>query len=130
MQSVVQIARRASLLAVAVVLSQAGIGGAVPASTAPATLSPSRLPALPAQGLVVQTSHGVVLETTTGRAIGELPSFALGPPQDPPLDKERKIIGLEELAAVDPRVTVLYDRRGNGWLLDVAGRRLDPVTKL
>jgi hypothetical protein len=111
----VEIAGRALLLAVVAVS---------------APLNPARLPALPAQGLVLRTSHGVLLETTTGQVIGELRGFTLGPPQNPPLDTWRRDFGLETLAEVDPRLTVLYDRRGNGWLLDVARRRLDRVAKL
>jgi hypothetical protein len=66
-----------------------------------------RLPALPAQGLVLARGHGVDLVSLGGEQVGSLDGFTL---------------------AGDPYPEgSLRDRRGRAWRIDVRGRRLVPV---
>jgi hypothetical protein len=105
----------------------ASTGAANASGAAIPTLDPTALPALPAQGLVVQRAGDVLLETTGGASIGRLAGFSVDPPSKLTDARFAKSVGIQALASADPALTVLFDRSGGGWTLDVAGRRLRPI---
>ena len=115
------VAPLALLAAVASTGAAGAIGAAIP------TLDPSGLPALPAQGLVVQRAGDVLLESTGGAVIGRLAGFSVDPPAKLTDARFARSVGIQALAGADPALTVLFDRSGAGWTLDVAGRRLRPI---
>jgi hypothetical protein len=106
---------------------------AAAASTIPGTLNPTKLPQLPSQGLIVESAHGVLLETTAGRTIGELKGFLIGPPQGHGAPSStstfKSQLAIDALVAADPRVTVLFDNHGNGWLFDAVRQKLSRLTQ-
>jgi hypothetical protein len=97
------------------------------AHAATPSLDPARLPALPAQGLVVEKPGGVLLLTTDGRVLGRLAGFSTYPPEKLSDARFARSVGIGALASADPALTVLYDRTGRGWLLDAPGRRLRAI---
>jgi hypothetical protein len=113
------------LAPLALLAALAGATGA--AGAAVPTLDPASLPALPAQGLVVQRSGDVLLETTGGAVIGRLAGFSIDPPAKLTDARFARSVGIQALASADPQLTVLFDRKGGGWTLDVSGRRLRAI---
>ena len=116
------------------VLAATIVIAAADTSTTPQFLNPTKLPPLPSQGLIVESTHGVLLETTAGRRIGELKAFHTGPPQGPGAPSSTSLfksqLAIGELMTADRRVTVLFDQHGNGWLFDVARRKLTRFTRV
>ena len=117
------------MLAAFLVFVLSVVATAAAAPSAP-VLDPLHLPALPAQGLVIEQKGGVLLETTAGKVIGRLPGFSVYPPPKLPERLFPRSVGIQALAQADPWLTVLFDRQGAGWLLDpVAGklRKIGPL---
>ena len=109
---------------VAAVAALAVTGGPIRA------LNPARLPVLPRQGLIVEQGNGVLLETTGGGVIGRLAGFSVAPPQNLAGRRFGRSVAIGALVGADPRLTVLFDRAGDGWILDVVNRRMSRMAKI
>jgi hypothetical protein len=114
----------------AVLIGAAGCGGSATTRGSIPTLDPAALPPLPQQGLIVAKTGSVLLETTGGGVVGRLVGFSMSPPQDLTSREFAWSTGIEALQRADPRLTVLFDRSGAGWILDVPNRRLSRIVKL
>ena len=93
-------------------------------------LDPAHLPDLATQGLAVEVGDAILLETTAGKVLGELTGFSFNPPENLNGAIFARSVGIQALAAADPSLTVLFDRAGNGWLLDVGARRLVRIARI
>jgi hypothetical protein len=107
---------RLLIAAALVVAALAGAAVVEAASGTIAVLDPQRLPQLPAQGLVIQRAHDVLLVGLDGKPIGALRGFA-GP-------YTGKTYVLEGLAQADPAAVLLTDASHRAYLLDPATSRL------
>jgi hypothetical protein len=103
------------------------LGGLLAAA---AGAAPSRLPTLPAQGLIFERPSGVLLTTTGGARLAELRGLFVNAPQNLGDKGFRNSVGVEALREADPALTILFDRRGTGWVLDVSAHRLRRLTRL
>jgi hypothetical protein len=101
-----------ALLATAAALALAAAANAAPAPR----LDPQHLPSLPAQGVVVERPHDVLLVGSDGQAIGKLAGFA-GP-------YTGRTYVLEALAEADPSTIFLAGPGHRVYALDPARSRL------
>ena len=111
------VARPRLLIPAALVLVALAAASVVEARTATiSALDPQHLPPLPAQGLVVQRAHDVLLVGLDGKPIGSLAGFT-GP-------YSGKTYVLEGLAQADPAAVLLTDASHRDYVLDPANSRL------
>ncbi len=116
------VAVRRFLIAAALVLVALAAASSSRPAAGTAVLDPQHLPTLPAQGLVVQRAHDILLVGLDGKPIGSLPGFT-GP-------YSGKTYVLEALAQADPAAVLLADSSHRAYLFDPARSRLRRLTQM
>ncbi len=100
-------------------------GGRLGGTAAIPTLDASRLPALPSQGLLLSEGGGLVLMGLDGHVYGRLAGFQVYPGPGGANGKRFVAdVGVQALETADPTLAAVFDRAGQGWLLDAADDRL------
>ena len=120
----------AAVIATSLVAVAGGCGRAQGDNTAApqpssATLDPNDLRPLPAQGLVVERAHDVLLVGLDGKAYGKLEGFRLRPGSD---ETGRDLV-FEDLQNVVPDRVVLSGPHHRWYVLDPEGRTLERLPR-
>ena len=113
--------RRLLIPAAFVVAALVAASTSRPAAGIP-TLDPQHLPTLPAQGLVVQRVHDILLVGLDGKPIGSLAGFAGA--------YTGKTYVLEALAQADPAAVLLTDAAHRAYRFDPAHSRLRRLAQM
>ncbi len=106
------------------------LGGSGAGAAAIPALDPAHLPALPAQGLIVQRHDDVLLIGLDGHVYGRLPGFQVYASSEHLGGQAfARLVGVQALQTADPRLAIVYDSAQRGWLLDPAAQRFRAVDR-